>query len=106
MAVNKNIRSTKRFGARYGPRLRAKFGEMEHLKRSSTKCPSCNKDNVKRIAVGIWHCSTCKRSFAGKAFTFTKRKTLQQLQEEIASREAMEAAAEARAAAKVEAAEE
>jgi len=104
--VTSNTKSAKRFGARYGPRLRNKFGEIEALKRSSTKCPNCNKNSVKRIAVGIWHCSTCRKSFAGKAFTFTKRKTLQQLQEEIVAREAMEAAAEARAAAKVEAAEE
>ncbi|HLC67211.1 MAG TPA: 50S ribosomal protein L37ae [Candidatus Nanoarchaeia archaeon] len=89
-----NIKSTKRFGARYGPRLRRKVGEIEHLKRNSTKCPMCNKDKVRREAMGIWFCTTCKKKFAGKAFTFTRKKTLQQLQEEIAAREALEQAKE------------
>jgi len=44
--------------------------------------------------MGIWFCTTCKKKFAGKAFTFTRKKTLQQLQEEIAAREALEQAKE------------
>lgn len=99
MATPKHLARTKRFGARYGPRLRHKVGEIEHLQRSSTKCPSCNKDKVKRLAVGIWHCSVCKVKFAGKAYTFTRRKSLMQLQEEIAIREALEARAAAPEAA-------
>lgn len=102
MVVAKNISSAKRFGARYGPRLRNKVGEIETLKRSSTKCPHCNKDKVRRLAVGIWCCSTCKVKFAGRAFTFTRRKTLQQLQEEVAAREALVAQAEARSMAEAE----
>ena len=30
---------------------------------------SCLKDSVKRTAVGIWHCRSCKKTIAGGAWT-------------------------------------
>jgi large subunit ribosomal protein L37Ae len=60
---------TKRFGARYGRKPKKKFGLIEAKQRAKHKCPSCNKVAVKRIAVGIWHCSKCDLKIAGKAYT-------------------------------------
>ncbi|MBU0460129.1 MAG: 50S ribosomal protein L37ae [Nanoarchaeota archaeon] len=60
---------TKRFGARYGRRTKKKLAQVEILQRGKHKCPYCNKDAVKRIAAGIWHCNKCEVKFAGKAYT-------------------------------------
>ena len=61
--------STRRFGARYGRKPRAKFGQIEAIQRSKHKCPYCNKIAVKRLALGIWHCTKCEAKFTGKAYT-------------------------------------
>jgi large subunit ribosomal protein L37Ae len=61
--------TTKRFGARYGRRNKAKLAPIEELQRAKQKCPYCNKTAVKRLAMGIWHCAKCESKFAGKAYT-------------------------------------
>ena len=60
--------SIKRFGARYGRRTKHKVGKIEEARKNS-KCPYCGKPKVKRKAMGIWHCTKCKSTFAGKAYT-------------------------------------
>ncbi len=83
MSKSKEFASVKRFGARYGATIKARVGKIEYLKNNSTKCPFCLKDAVKRKSVGIWTCSKCNTTFAGKAYTFSKRKTAKQLREEF-----------------------
>ncbi len=61
--------STKRFGSRYGRKTRAKFAAIESQQRASHKCPYCNKEAVRRLAMGIWNCGKCSATFAGKAYT-------------------------------------
>ena len=61
--------STKRFGARYGRKPKAKFAKIEAVQRSKHKCPSCLKKKVTRLALGIWQCKGCDKKFAGKAYT-------------------------------------
>ena len=61
--------TTKRFGARYGRSLKAKFGLVEEEQRRKHKCPYCSKTSVKRVAMGIWQCEKCNVKFAGKAYT-------------------------------------
>ncbi len=60
---------TKRFGPRYGRKPKKKFSMLEKQHRAKHKCPYCNKDGVKRMALGIWHCAKCSSKFAGKAYT-------------------------------------
>lgn len=60
---------TKRFGARYGRRTKKAFAKIESQHRGKHKCPYCNKEAVKREAVGIWECKKCFVKFAGKAYT-------------------------------------
>lgn len=92
MAISKEFASVKRFGARYGATIKARVGKIENLRKRSVKCPFCMKDTVKRKSVGIWHCTKCNTTFAGKAYTFSKRKSAKQLREEFAAPEQPEQA--------------
>ena len=65
--------SVKRFGARYGRKLKLKFSKIETEQRKLHKCPYCNKIAVKRVAVGIWHCRKCHVKFTGKAYSIAKK---------------------------------
>ncbi|MBI2649992.1 50S ribosomal protein L37ae [Candidatus Woesearchaeota archaeon] len=77
--------SVKRFGARYGRKLKVKFSKIETEQRRLHKCPYCHKTSVKRIAVGIWNCKKCNAKFTGKAYSVSKKiiaKEAQVMQEE------------------------
>lgn len=65
--------SVKRFGARYGRKLKLKFSKIEGEQRKLHKCPYCNKVAVKRVAVGIWSCRKCNAKFTGNAYSVTKK---------------------------------
>ena len=65
--------SVKRFGARYGRKLKVKFSKIETEQRKFHKCPYCNKVAVKRVAVGIWNCKKCNAKFTGKAYSVSKK---------------------------------
>ncbi len=79
MAMIRKKSSTKRFGVRYGRSNRDKLAAVEDLHRGWLKCPYCSKEAVKRKAAGIWACAKCKAVFAGRAYTFAKRKTTAEL---------------------------
>ena len=71
--VKKKSESTKRFGPRYGRRLKEKVAEIEAGYRKKNKCPYCGKINVKRVALGIWFCKSCNSKFTGKAYSLSKK---------------------------------
>ena len=75
MAEKGKYKSTKRFGARYGRKLKERFGKIEAMQRNKQKCPYCSAQKVKRIAVGIWECRGCNTKFASKAYSITKKGT-------------------------------
>ncbi|HLC82083.1 MAG TPA: 50S ribosomal protein L37ae [Candidatus Nanoarchaeia archaeon] len=60
---------TKRFGARYGRKTKAKFAKVEIEQKKRHKSPFSNKLAVKRLASGIWYCKNTKKKFTGKAYT-------------------------------------
>jgi large subunit ribosomal protein L37Ae len=66
--------STKRFGTRYGKKLKDKIGKIEEERRLGNKCPYCHKPKIKRIAAGIWECTKCRSKFAGKAYSIGEKK--------------------------------
>ena len=68
------LKSTKRFGARYGPRSKIKIDKIENIQRSYQKCPYCTYKKVKRISVGIWKCYKCKSKFTGRAYAIVGEK--------------------------------
>lgn len=72
MADIKRTGSTKRFGARYGRRLRQKLGEIESVQRGEHKCPYCHSTKVKRKSAGIWLCNRCNSKFTGRAYSLQK----------------------------------
>lgn len=72
MAKKATYSSTKRFGPRYGKKLRERFGAIEVQQRKKHKCPYCRYDKVTRVATGIWQCSKCNNKFTSKAYTVTK----------------------------------
>ncbi len=63
--------SVKRFGTRYGRKLRFKVGQVEAAKRESS-CPYCSSKRVLRIASGIWCCRKCSSKFTAQAYTIKK----------------------------------
>ena len=74
MPIKKRTKaSTKRFGPRYGRRLKEKVAEIEKGHRGRHKCPYCGKKSAKRIALGIWSCKSCNAKFTGKAYSISKK---------------------------------
>jgi len=68
----KTNKTTKRFGARYGTRVRNRVAEVEALYRNKKlDCPYCSKKAVKRVAMGIWNCRKCNAKFAGAAYSIS-----------------------------------
>ncbi|MEM2115592.1 MAG: 50S ribosomal protein L37ae [Candidatus Woesearchaeota archaeon] len=65
---------SKRFGARYGLRIRKRVDEVERLSRKTYRCPYCGKIAVKRVAVGIWQCKSCNSKFTGYAYSVEEMK--------------------------------
>jgi large subunit ribosomal protein L37Ae len=60
---------TKRFGARYGSRLRKKVEEIELEQRAIHVCSSCGRRAVRRVSVGVWQCRKCGYKFAAGAWS-------------------------------------
>ncbi len=67
-------RTSKRFGARYGLRVKKMVDAIEAQSRKKYRCPYCGKVAVKRVAVGIWQCKSCGAKFTGKAYTVEEMK--------------------------------
>ncbi|MEK6983744.1 MAG: 50S ribosomal protein L37ae [Nanoarchaeota archaeon] len=73
MKHEEKLGSVKRFGARYGRKLKLKFSKIEVEQRRHHKCPYCGKMAVKRLAVGIWQCKKCSSKFTGQAYSITRK---------------------------------
>jgi len=68
--ATKKVKSTGRFGARYGIKLRKRVREIEQKQKGKHKCPYCLKIGaVRRLSFGIWVCDRCGNKFTGKAYT-------------------------------------
>ncbi|KAL0959917.1 hypothetical protein HGRIS_011582 [Hohenbuehelia grisea] len=65
----KKVGITGKYGTRYGASLRKQVKKMEISQHARYTCTFCGKDSVKRTAVGIWHCKSCKKTIAGGAWT-------------------------------------
>ena len=64
----KKSKSSGRYGARYGKRVRTKLVKIESKQRKKQKCPFCGKLGVKRLSKGIWKCSKCDKKFASDTY--------------------------------------
>lgn len=66
--ATKKVAFTGGYGARYGAPLKQRLINAIKKQKLWQKCPYCSKNRVKRLAYGIWHCSSCKSKFTGKAY--------------------------------------
>ena len=73
--------AAKRYGPRYGRKLKEKFEKVEREQRKKHKCPYCSAVKVKRLALGIWKCGKCCAKFTGKAYSVTKKITFEKSSE-------------------------
>lgn len=66
-------KSSALFGVKYGFTVRKRAAEVLIARRTKHRCPSCERNFLQRVAVGIWRCRGCGYTFAGGAYTpFTK----------------------------------
>ncbi|KAJ4473611.1 ribosomal L37ae protein family-domain-containing protein, partial [Lentinula aciculospora] len=65
----KKVGITGKYGTRYGASLRKQVKKMEISQHARYTCPFCGKDSVKRQAVGIWSCGSCRKVIAGGAWS-------------------------------------
>jgi large subunit ribosomal protein L37Ae len=70
--VLKHYRAVQRYGTRYGRRNREKVALIEVEQKKKHKCPKCNFPSVRRLSVGIWHCTKCKAKFTSRAYNVQK----------------------------------
>ncbi|MFH1649272.1 MAG: 50S ribosomal protein L37ae [Candidatus Woesearchaeota archaeon] len=76
MAKKATYPSVKRFGTRYGKTVRDKYGSIEVQQKKLYPCPHCGYIKVKRMSLGVWHCTKCENTMAGRAFNFEARKSV------------------------------
>ena len=67
----KKVKSSGRFGPRYGVRVRKKIAEIESIQRKKQSCIFCD-GIIKRLSKGIWECKKCGKKFAGHAYFIKK----------------------------------
>ncbi len=60
--------SAKRYGSRYGKRIRKKVSAVEEKQKKRHRCPKCEFMSLKRQAKGIWKCTKCGNKVAGGAW--------------------------------------
>ncbi|KXX83188.1 hypothetical protein MMYC01_200265 [Madurella mycetomatis] len=83
----KKVGISGKYGTRYGASLRKLVKKQEVSQHARYTCTFCGKDSVRRTAVGIWSCKSCKKTIAGGAYTVATpaaaamRSTLRRLRE-------------------------
>jgi large subunit ribosomal protein L37Ae len=68
MGNTKKVKSTGRFGSRYGVGIRKRLIKIESEQNKLQQCPKCGFKKVKRKSKGIFECGKCKAVFAGGAY--------------------------------------
>ncbi len=82
----------KRYGVRYGKRVKDKADKIFFVRALDDKCSYCLKSGVKRIASGIWYCTHCRSKFTGGAYSVGKLGISEKLKEKPESEAAGQAA--------------
>jgi large subunit ribosomal protein L37Ae len=68
MKTTKKVKTTGRFGSRYGVGIRKRVSKLEERKKLATLCPFCGFNKIKRIAAGLFVCTKCGAKFTGGAY--------------------------------------
>uniref|UniRef100_A0A7S1V704 Ribosomal protein L37a n=1 Tax=Sexangularia sp. CB-2014 TaxID=1486929 RepID=A0A7S1V704_9EUKA len=83
----KKVGITGKYGTRYGATLRKQIKKQEISQHAKYTCSFCGKDSVKRLAVGIWKCKSCRKTVSGGAYVLntiaasTCRSTIRRLRD-------------------------
>jgi len=64
----KKVKSSGRFGVRYGIKPRRMLSAIEEKQRKKQVCPFCKKPKLVRLSKGIWNCKRCSKKFASDTF--------------------------------------
>ena len=64
----KKVKSSGRYGVRYGARLRKRIKEVDGTAKAKHRCPRCRIFAVKKESVGVWKCTKCEYTFTGGAW--------------------------------------
>lgn len=82
MAKEQKKGTTRRFGARYGIRVRANIDAVEAMQKENKKCPICRKEgSITRLAAGIFHCKRCNNKLTGKAYFLSSSANLKRTEQ-------------------------
>lgn len=60
--------SAKRYGSRYGKRIRNEISEVEKEEKGRHECPGCGSNSLERESSGIWVCKKCGKKISGGAW--------------------------------------
>ncbi|XP_041516381.1 60S ribosomal protein L37a-like [Microtus oregoni] len=66
----KKVRIVGKYGTRYGASLWKMVKKTEISQHAKYTCSFCGKTKMKRRDVGIWHCGSCMKTVAGRAWTY------------------------------------
>ncbi len=72
--------TTKRFGSRYGRKVKNRLSEIEKLSKKKQFCPQCRRESAKRVSLGIYVCSKCSTKFAGRAYYLEKPRAAKEVE--------------------------
>jgi large subunit ribosomal protein L37Ae len=68
MKKTKKVKSTGRFGSRYGVGIRKRVAKVEERQNKKAVCPFCKFKKIKRKAAGLFECKKCGAEFTGGAY--------------------------------------
>ncbi|MCS4537399.1 MAG: 50S ribosomal protein L37 [Thaumarchaeota archaeon] len=63
--------SLKGLGQKYGGSLRKRYSRVYRQLKAKRACPRCSSLKFKRVAIGIWNCSSCNYKVADGAYDAT-----------------------------------
>jgi ribosomal protein L37AE/L43A len=70
-------------------KFRGSFGKNVALFRKRHKCEKCGKNTLRRISLGIWHCTNCNMKMAAKAY-LPKVSTIEEILQQEMEKEKIE----------------
>lgn len=69
MKKTKKVKSTGRFGSRYGVGIKKRVLKVEEKQKNLNACPFCGFSKIVRKAAGLYECKKCASKFTGGAYT-------------------------------------
>ncbi|XP_021036703.1 60S ribosomal protein L37a-like [Mus caroli] len=68
--LTKKVSTVSKYRTRYGASLWKMVKKIEISQHTNYTCSFCSKTKMKRQAVSIWHCGSCMKTVASRAWTY------------------------------------